>query len=277
MKTTTSEYLRMRQLKALLGAAMALALSACSNSQFLVNPFSNPAVTQLRQDIQSTADTTLLQPITFGSFLFPAKGEFFKPVLPTDSRNAIVYVYRPQSDWNDQEVQAPGFFLNGQHLSGLKSGSYFWFEVPASTYYFSAKRPLSFFYLTTIFEADVSFEGGKNYFFRYDEEKPGPKKPTKGAALLVVGPLQQMPPLQGQAEIAQTRAMGAGSVLLADPQPQWAPFEFYKEARPVPDASLDKGSSLPVYLKTEEEIRAEQPQAPEPEPAPRELGEMPKG
>ncbi|MES2917635.1 MAG: DUF2846 domain-containing protein [Pseudomonadota bacterium] len=277
MKTTTSEYVRMRQLKALVGAAMAMALTACSNSQFLVNPFSNPAVTQLRQEVKSTADTTLLKPITFGSFLFPAKGEFFKAVLPTDSRNAIVYVYRPQSDWSDQEVQAPGFFLNGQHLSGLKSGSYFWFEVPASTYYFNAKRPLSFFYLTTIFEADVSFEGGKSYYFRYDEEKPGPRKPAKGAALLVVGPLQQMPQLQGLAEIAQTRAMGAGSVLLSDPQPQWAPFDFYKEARPVPAASLDKGTELPVYLKTEAERRADEPQEPEAPVQSRELQELPKG
>lgn len=250
----------MRLIQALTGTALALCLAACSSPQALINPFSTPTTTQLRHDIKSTADTTLLKPIGFGSFLFPNKGDFFKPVLPTDSRNAIVYVYRPQSDWNDQEVLSPGFFLNGQHLSGLKSGSYFWFEIPASTYYFSAKRPLAFFYLTTIFEADVSFEGGKNYFFRYDEERPGPKKPVKGAALLVVGPLQQMPALQGQAEIAQTRAMGAGSVLLADPQPQWAPFEFYKGARPVPLASLDKGSGTPLYVKSAEERAAEEQQ-----------------
>ncbi|HEX4869624.1 MAG TPA: DUF2846 domain-containing protein [Moraxellaceae bacterium] len=245
----------MRQLKALFGAALALAVSACSNPQFLINPFSNPATTQIRQDIKSTADTTLLQPIVFGSFLFPVKGEFFKPVLPTDSRNALVYVYRPQTDWNDQEVQSPGFFLNGQFLSGLKSGSYFWFEIPASSYYFAAKRPLSFFYLTTIFETDVNFEGGKSYYFRYDEERPGPKKPAKGAALLVVGPLQQMPSSQGLLEIAQTRSMGAGKVMLSDPQPQWAPFDFYKEARPVPATSLDRGTGLPTIIQTDDQLR----------------------
>ncbi len=257
MKTTKSEYVSMRQLKALFGMALALAVSACSNPQFLINPFSNPATTQLRQEIGSNIDTSTFKPIVWGSFLFPAKGEFFKAVLPTDSRNAIVYVYRPQSDWNDQEVQSPGFFLNGKFLSGLKSGSYFWFEIPASTYYFDAKRPLSFFYLTTIFETDVNFEGGKSYYFRYDEEKPGPKKAAKGGALLVVGPLQQMPPLQGVAEIAQTRSMGAGSVMLADPQPQWSPFDFYKEARPVPASSLDLGTGLPTMLKTEQEMREE--------------------
>lgn len=258
MKTTTSEYVRMRQLKALFGAAAVLALSACSNPQFLLNPFSNPTTTQIRQDIQSTADSTLLKPLVWGSFLFPNKGEFFKAVLPTDSRNAIVYVYRPRTDWNDQEVQSPGFFLNGKFLSGLKSGSYFWFEIPASSYYFNAKRPLSFFYLTTIFETDVNFEGGKSYYFRYDEEHPGPKKAAKGAALLVVGPLQQMPPSQGLSEIAQTRSMGAGSVLLSDPQPKWAPFELYKDARPVPPSSLDKGTGLPTEIKSADQIREEQ-------------------
>lgn len=255
MKTTKSEYVRMRQLKVLLVAALALAVSACSNPQFLLNPFSSPTTTQIRQDIKATADTTMLQPIVFGSFLFPVKGEFFKPVLPTDSRNALVYVYRPQTDWNDQEVQSPGFFLNGQFLSGLKSGSYFWFEIPASSYYFSAKRPLSFFYLTTIFESDVNFEGGKSYYFRYDEERPGPKKPAKGAALVVVGPLQQMPPAQGLLEIAQTRSMGVGKVMLSDPQPQWAPFDFYKDARPVPDSSLDRGTGLPSMIQTDDQRR----------------------
>jgi hypothetical protein len=248
----------MRQLKALFGATLALLLAACSNPQFVLNPFSNPATTQVRQGVGEIADTTLLKPLVWGSFLAPAKGAFFKPVLATDSRNAVVYVYRPQSDWNDAEVQSPGFFLNGRFLSGLKSGSYFWFEIPASSYYFSAKRPLSFFYLTTIFETDVSFEGGKSYFFRYDEERPGPKKAAKGAALLVVGPLQQMPDLQGQIEIAQTRSMGAGSVLLADTQPQWTPFEFYAGAYPVPASRLDVESDLPRVLRSrEEEMQAE--------------------
>lgn len=247
----------MRRLKALFGASLALLLAACSNPQFVLNPFSNPATTQVRQGVGELADTTLLQPLVWGSFLAPAKGAFFKPVLPTDSRNAVVYVYRPQSDWNDAEVQSPGFFLNGRFLSGLKSGSYFWFEIPASSYYFAAKRPLSFFYLTTIFETDVNFEGGKSYYFRYDEERPGPKKAAKGAALLVVGPLQQMPDLQGQAEIAQTRSMGAGQVLLADTQPQWTPFDFYPEAYPVPASRLDVGSKLPRVLKSrDEELQA---------------------
>lgn len=248
----------MWQIKALFATVLALMLAACSNPQFLLNPLSNPAATKVRHSIDSAVETSTLKPLVWGNFLSPPKGEFFKPVLPTDSRNAVVYVYRPESAWNDAEVQAPGFFLNGRFISGLKGGSYFWFEVPASTYYFSAKRPFAFFYLKTIFEADLNLEGGKSYYFRYDEEKPGPKKAARGAALLVVGPLQQMPMLQGRSEIAQARAMGAGSVVLADAQPQWAPFEFYADARPVAPASLDALTGTPRELNIEDEIRPTQ-------------------
>lgn len=248
----------MRHLKALFGVTLALALAACSNPQYLIHPTSNPMASSTRQTIDNVVDTTTFQPLRWGSFLFPAKGAMFKPVLATDSRNAIIYVYRPQSSWSDAEVQSPGFFVNGQFISGLKSGAYFWFEVPGSTYYFNAKRPLAVLYLTTIFQADVDFQGGQRYFFRYDEDDPGPKKPAKGSALLVVGPMHQIPESQALSEIAQTRSMGVGRVLMADPQPQWAPFDLYADAQPVEAASLDASTGLPKQLRSEEEVRAEE-------------------
>lgn len=242
----------MRHLKALVGAALALTMAACSNPQFIIHPASNPTATKSRQQLDSLIETTSFKPLRMGSFLFPNTGEFFRPLIPTDSRNAIVYVYRPKSDWSDQEVQSPGFFLNGQFLSGLKSGSYFWFEVPASQYYFNAKRPLAVIYLTTIFEADVFFEGNKSYYFRYDEENPGPKKVAKGTAMLVAGPLRQMADAQGLAEIRETRVMGVGRVFLADEQPQWAPFDFYADAQPVLPDRMDATSPPAINLRTEE-------------------------
>lgn len=257
-KTRKMEYENMRHPKALFGMALVLALAACSNPQYLIHPASNPAGTGVRQSIDGAIASSTFKPVAWGSFLFPAKGSFFKPVMPTDSRNAIVYVYRPRSDWSDAEVQSPGFFVNGEFISGLKSGTYFWFEVPASTYYFNAKRPLAVVYLTTIFEANVSFEGGQRYFYRYDEEVRGPKKPVKGSALLVVGPINQIPEAQALSEIAQTRAVGPGRVLLADPQPQWAPFDFYADAQAVEAASYDATTALPTQLRSDEEVRAEE-------------------
>lgn len=247
----------MRHLSALFLAMAALALSACSNPQYLIHPTSNPMASQSRQTLDSVVDTTTLQPLRWGSFLFPAKGAMFKPVQPTDSRNAMVYVYRPQSKWNDQEIQSPGFFINGEFMSGLKSGSYFWFEVPASNYNFTAKRPLAIFYFNTVFSTDVTFVGGERYFFRYDEENPGPKKQAKGSALLVLGPLHQQPESTALQEITRTRSMGVGRVLLADQQPQWAPFDIYADAQPVPKESLDATTHLPTMLRSEEEIQAE--------------------
>lgn len=252
----------MRQLQALFLAMAALVLTfslgACSNPQYLIHPTSNPVATESRQTVDNAIATTTLQPLRWGSFLFPVKGAMFKPVQPTDSRNAIVYVYRPESKWNDQEIQSPGFFINGQFMSGLKSGSYFWFELPASNYNFTAKRPLAIFYFNTIFSTDVTFVGGERYYFRYDEENLGPKKPTKGSALIVLGPLHQVPESQGLLEVTQTRSMGVGRILLADSQPQWAPFDFYADAQPVPKESLDATSDRPTMLRSEEEIRAEE-------------------
>ena len=240
----------MRHPKALFSMALVLALTACSNPQYLIHPASNPAATGVRQAIDGVIESSTPKPLAWGSF--------FKPVLPTDSRNAIVYVYRPQSDWSDAEVQSPGFFVNGEFISGLKSGSYFWFEVPASTYYFNAKRPLAVVYLTTIFEANVNLEGGQRYFYRYDEEVRGPKKPVKGSTLLVVGPINQVPEGQALPEIARTRFMGGGRVLLADPQPQWAPFDFYTGAKPVEASSYDATTPLPTQLRSNEEIQTEE-------------------
>jgi hypothetical protein len=252
----------MRQLQALFLAMAALALTlslgACSNPQYLIHPASNPMATESRQTIDKVIDTTALQPVSWGSFLFPAKGAMFKPVLPLDTRNAIVYVYRPQSKWNDQEVQSPGFFINGEFMSGLKSGSYFWFEVPASNYYFTAKRPLAVVYISTIFETNVTFVGGERYYFRYDEENPGPEKSAKGSSLIALGPLLQQAESQALLEITQTRSMGVGRVLLADPQPQWVPFDFYADAQPVPKESLDATAERMTMLRSEEEIRAEE-------------------
>ena len=242
----------MRHLKALVGAALALTMAACSNPQFIIHPSSNPTASKTRQQLDSLAETTAFKPLRMGSFLFPNKGEFFRPLIPTDSRNAIVYVYRPQSDWADQEVQSPGFFLNGQFLSGLKSGSYFWFEVPASQYYFNAKRPFTVVYLKTIFESEFFFEGNKSYYFRYDEENPGPKKAVPGTAMLVVGPLRQMPDAQGIAQIRETRVMGVGRVILADEQPAWAPFDFYADAMPVDAARMDATSPRVEELRSKE-------------------------
>lgn len=244
----------MRQLKPLFGMALLLVLAGCSNPQFLLHPVSNPAAAEARQGIDKILDTTMPQPLAWGTFISPPKGVFFKPELTTDSRNAMVYVYRPSSDWSDTEVQSPGFFVNGEFISGLKSGSYFWFEVPSSNYHFAAKRPLAVIYFKTIFETDVTFEGGKNYYFKYDEENLGPKKPIKGSPLTVIGPLHQVAEAQALTEITTMRSMGMGRVLYADYQPQWAPFDLYPNAVPVELTRLDATSKKPDMVRTADQL-----------------------
>jgi hypothetical protein len=50
----------------------------------------------------------------WGSYVKPVEGPAYHPVTETDPLNAIVYVYRPFSDWADQELQSPNIFVQGQ-------------------------------------------------------------------------------------------------------------------------------------------------------------------
>jgi hypothetical protein len=72
----------MRHLKALVGAALALTMAACSNPQFIIHPSSNPTATKTRQQLDSLLETTAIRPLRMGSFMFPNKGEFFRPLIP---------------------------------------------------------------------------------------------------------------------------------------------------------------------------------------------------
>ena len=56
---------------------------------------------------------------TPGTFFKPLQGPYFKAQALPDEDNALVYLYRPQSDWGDQELEAPGVFLNNELIGVL--------------------------------------------------------------------------------------------------------------------------------------------------------------
>lgn len=168
-------------------------------------------------------------PHTLGAFLSAPEGREFQPIQPLDPRDAIVYVYRPISEWGYDEVQAPSFFMDGKQLFGLKSGAYSWIELPAGTYDFYAQRPLSILFLKTIFEMDLKVEGGNVYFFRYSELHPLTLEQVSShpEKLQVAGPLQQVPENVGQREIKHLKLDEQGSYIGGQPKPRWAPFYTY--------------------------------------------------
>lgn len=222
----------MRRLKAGGLGLLAILLAACQNPQYVVSPTSAPQMGEVRQKIDEVIETTMLHPVRRGAYLKPVEGSYFRPVEPLDSRNALIYVYRPHSKWNAQELQAPGFFLNGMFIYGLKDAGYFWVEVPAGTYTFTAKRPLAIIYLKEIFETKLTVEGGKSYYFRYDEENRV-KKSADHPELIAAGPLLQMPDDRGLRQIEGSILEEPGHTLGLDMASQWSPFDLYDNPQPV--------------------------------------------
>ena len=215
-----------------------LCLTACSTPQTALHPVSNPQLTQLRGKIDHLLDTYRPREFTIGSYLAPTKGSLFQPVPATDARNAIVYIYRPGSTWNEEEIIAPSLFLNGRRLHGLRNNAYFWVELQAGEYEFAGRRPVGPVYLGYIFKTKLKVEGGKQYYFRYDEE--GFRvPPDKKLGLLRLGPMNQMPEEMAMKEIRLTRLDRPGYAFATASQQRWKPFDLYADGEhPVPEARL---------------------------------------
>lgn len=168
-------------------------------------------------------------PKTNGAFIEAPQGKEFSLVEPVDPRNAIVYIYRPVSEWGYAEVQAPSLFINEAMVFGLKSGAYSWIELHPGEYDFYARRPLSILFLKTIFDFKLKVEGGQRYFFRYSELEPLNMKMMPNAeGLLVDGPMQQVPSDFGLRQISHLKLDEAGVFYGAgQPETRWAPFYTY--------------------------------------------------
>lgn len=221
-----------------LAAAAVLALTACSTPQTALHPVSNPQLTQLRGKIDHLVDTYRLRGFAIGSYVVPTKGSLFQPVPATDARNSVVYLYRPASSWNAEEILAPNIFLNGRRLHGLRNNSYFWMELPAGEYDFAARRPVGPVYLGYIFKTKLKIEGGKQYYFRYDEEGYR-AKPDKALGLMAQGPLNEMPERMAMQEIRETRLDQPGYAFATMAQQRWKPFDLYADGEhPVPEERL---------------------------------------
>jgi len=137
-----------------------------------------------------------------GAFLRDVDGERFRPVPKHkwDSNNhALLYVYRPQSDWGDQELMAPSFYVDGHHYVNLRSGGYTWLEILPGTRELDMSRPFFGiegigFRFSHLLDAELTMEAGEIYFLRYSEvsetDSMDPRLPddhplSRGAARLV--------------------------------------------------------------------------------------------
>ncbi len=244
----------------------ALLLSACSTikPESAADPAADSGI-GLPKAAQRLAPSTLPLMTTPGTWLHPPQGPLFEPMDTLDPRNAMIYLYRPSTSWEDQELQAPSFFIDGSKLFGLKSGSYTWLEVHAGTFNFHAKRPLSILFIKKIFDLELKVEGGRNYYLRYSEDAPFDYK-AEGLNpdnFMHAGFLQEVPESVALAEIGALKLDQQGVYFESGriARHHWAPFDSFPEtgvdpADYAPDASVSTAQEPGLWGRTRAKVSA---------------------
>lgn len=150
---------------------------------------------------------------TPGAFFGDLDGEPFAPQRLSDENHAMVYLYRPRNDWADQELEAPGLFLDNQLIGSLPSNGYLALEFEAASYKLEMRRPLAGSFWTLLADGPLDFTlissftldaaVGGTYYLRYDEDGPPPMGTAQAGG--GEGPLQLVTAELAQAELRATR------------------------------------------------------------------------
>lgn len=116
-----------------------------------------------------------------GAFLHPVTGHDFVHIDNTDwnsANNALLYFYRPHSEWAGDEIEAPSVYIDGKHYFNIRDNSYTWLEVAPGERHIILRRPLlgleglNDFDLSRIADAELDVEAGNIYYLRYSEVRP---------------------------------------------------------------------------------------------------------
>lgn len=148
---------------------------------------------------------------TIGGWINQKQGRHFQEVKAQHDQAAIVYLYRPDSKWNRQEIVASSLFLNSERIPSLLNNHYYWVELPAGNYRLSSSRPLGVNHFQKPKYLDFDVEAGQTYFIKYDEENLSSKR-------TVSGPLLLMPEKIGRNEIAFTELKSNSFNFVAEDQ-----------------------------------------------------------
>lgn len=81
-----------------------------------------------------------------GSYYFPnTNGELFRELTDTERKSeeyALIYFYRPDSQWASEELEAPTYYINDTIVFNLRAGSYTYVLLPAGTYDFNVRKSM---------------------------------------------------------------------------------------------------------------------------------------
>ena len=159
--------------------------------------------TSTLKPVDTEHEPGLLEQYRFGMFSIGGwvnqkMGQRFQPVQAQDEQAAIVYLYRPDSKWNRQEIVASSLFINSERIPSLLNNHYYWVELPAGTYRISTSRPVGVQHFQKPKYLDFTVQAGQSYFIKYDEENLSTRRE-------VSGPLIMVPEKIGLNEIAYTQ------------------------------------------------------------------------
>ena len=160
----------------------------------------------------------------FGAYIATVSGKEYSQVGNRwDYENkALLYVYRPNSQWAADEVEAPSFYLENERVFNIRANGYTWFELEPGEYEVVMRRPLmglegiateSFeFDLSRIAQMNLSVEADKVYFLRYSEIDPPEleHQTLKEDMPLGDGPLMLVSTDLAHSELAATRMLPEG-------------------------------------------------------------------
>ncbi len=96
--------------------------------------------------ISTSGCITIYQSIghNFGAFIHTVSGKEYKQVANRwdYESKALLYVYRPNSQWAADEVEAPTFYLDDERVFNIVANGYTWFELEPGDYEVIMRRPL---------------------------------------------------------------------------------------------------------------------------------------
>jgi len=200
----------------------------------------------------------------FGSYVSSPDGQEFKPVgYRWDYENtALLYVYRPASEWSMDELESPSFNVNGERLFNIKGGGYTWYEMEPGEHNIVIRRGIfgfegiEWFEIKRVAEIDLDAKAGKVYYLRYSEIDPPVIDPDLEEIPLGDGPLQLVAPSRALAELNVTqmihhgRGLVAAQEVVADDDLQKV-FEADMDGQDAQPA--DSGAGIKARPRTKEE------------------------
>ena len=215
---------------------LAVALAGChgkSSTEVQLPP------TSTLKAIDQNEKPSLLEQYRFGMFTIGGwvnqkLGQRFQAIQPQHDQAAVVYLYRPDSRWNRQEIVASSLFINSERIPSLLHNHYYWIELPAGDYRLSTSRPLGVQHFQKPKYLDFSVEAGKSYFIKYDEENSSTRR-------TVSGPLIMMPETVGLNEIAFTQLKSQSYNFVAEDQ---STGKIRSKAQKIKHADYDPASDV---------------------------------